>query len=196
MDSINERTLSDRHRKLLCGVTLPGELFGFECGDGWVSLVDGMLRLVDRYSAEHCLEIQVEQVKEKFGLLRVYVRGGDVVVDWILDVAELVSSCTCEVCGAAGRYYEINGWLQVRCLHHQLPNQREGVECSHNDFYAENFAKSVSLVLWFFKGNYAAWLNQECAALGRVRPVEALTTVQGCQAVHDLLKKLEHGVLI
>lgn len=196
LDSINEKILSDRHQKILSGAMNLDAPFNFECSGGWVSLIDGMLCLIERYGVEHCLEINVEQVKEKFGLLRTYVRGGDIVVDRILDVAELVSSCTCEVCGETGRYFEANGWLQVRCLHHQLPGMSEAIVCSFKEAYAMNFAKAVSLVLWFFKDKYASWLNQECLALGSVRPVEALTTVQGCQAIYGLLKRLEYGASI
>ncbi|MCX2690104.1 MbcA/ParS/Xre antitoxin family protein [Pseudomonas sp. DCB_CB] len=196
MDSENEKAIRNRHQALLGGVTEPEALFYFECGDGWVSLIDGMLSLIGKYSAEPRLEIRVEQVKEKFGLLRTYIRGGDVVVDRILDIAEMVSSCTCEVCGETGRYFEVNGWLQVRCLAHQLPNKPDAVICRYNEAYAVNFAKTVSLVLWFFKDKYASWLTQECLALGRVLPVEALTSIQGCQAIHDLLKRVEHGVVV
>ncbi|MFV3314374.1 antitoxin Xre/MbcA/ParS toxin-binding domain-containing protein [Pseudomonas sp. NY15374] len=196
MDSKNEMILWERHRTLLSSFAEPDVLFGFECLDGWLSLIGGMLCLIEKYRAESTLEVRVEQVKEKFGLLRTYVRGGDIVVDRILDVAEMVSSCTCEICGEPGKHFELNGWLQVRCLNHRLPNDPGAVVCSYNEAYAVNFAKTVSLMLWFFKDNYASWLNQECLGLGRVSPVEALATVQGCQAVYDLLKKMEHGVLV
>ncbi|AUF95791.1 hypothetical protein CXQ80_08035 [Pseudomonas sp. 02C 26] len=153
-----------------------------------------MLSLIGRYSAEHALDVRVEQVKEKFGLLRTYIRGGDVVTNRILDVAELVSGCVCEKCGMTGKYFEANGFLQVRCLQHQLPNQSDVTVCEYSEVYSVSFAKAVSLVLWFFRDQYANWLKEECLALGRVRPVEALTTVEGCHAVYDLLKRIEYGV--
>lgn len=196
LDSFNEKILTDHHRKLLNGLGPTESLYGFECHDGWVSLIDGTLRLITRYASKHDLEVKVDQVKEKFGLLRVYLRGGDIMVDRILDVAEVISSCTCEVCGGAGRLFQVNGWLQVRCLKHQLPRPEESTGCHYDESYAISFAKVVSLILWFFKDKYATWLNQECLALGRVRPREALTSTQGCEAIYDLLKRLEHGVIV
>lgn len=196
LDSNNEDILWGRHQALLSGCTEGDTLFGFECLNGWVSLIGGMLCLIEKYSAETALDVRVVQVKEKFGLLRTYVRGGDVVVDRILDVAEMVSSCTCEVCGEPGKYFELNGWLQVRCLNHRLPSDAGVATCHYSEVYALNFAKAVSMLLWFFKDKYAAWLNQESLGLGRIIPLEALATVQGCQAVYDLLKKMEHGVFL
>lgn len=196
MDELSERFLVDRHSKLFSGIDLSRATFGIECRSGWISLIDGVLCLVDRYGAEQELSIAVEQVKEKFGMLRVYCRGGDIVVDRILDVAELVSSCMCELCGSTGRLYKLNGWLQVRCVRHQLLETQEVVICRPDRVYAESFAKAVSKTLWFFKDKYAAWLGQECLALGKVRPLEALTTIEGCQAVVKLVSQLEHGVSV
>jgi len=194
VDSFNEKNLLDRHRKLLFDLAGAEVLFGFECNGGWASLIDGILCLVGKYGAKHNLNVRVVQVKEKFGLLRIYVHGGDVVIDRILDVAELVSSCTCEICGELGRYYEVNGWLQVRCLRHQLHMSSEATYVLSED-YSMNVAKTISLILWFFGGDYACWLSQECLALGRVRPIEALTSIHGCQAVYDFLRRQEHGVV-
>jgi hypothetical protein len=40
------------------------------------------------------------QIKEKFGTLCMYYDGGDARASGIVDMAENMSSCTCEVCGA------------------------------------------------------------------------------------------------
>ncbi|WP_409260060.1 MULTISPECIES: antitoxin Xre/MbcA/ParS toxin-binding domain-containing protein [unclassified Pseudomonas] len=196
MDDLSEKYLAEKYRKLFSEIDMTQMNFGFECRGGWVSLVDGVLRLVDRYGTEQQLSVTVEQVKEKFGMLRIYCRGGDIVVDRMLDVAELVSSCMCELCGATGRLYELNGWLQVRCVKHQLLEAQEVVICRPDRIYAESFAKAVSKILWFFKDKYASWLGQECLALGKVRPMEALTTIEGCQAVVKILSQFEHGVTV
>lgn len=195
MNNINESCLSNQHRALLLHGTDSEAHFGFECSDGWVPLIDGTLRLASRYATEHGLELRIDHIKEKFGVLRTYHRGGDLTIDRIFDVAELVSSRTCEICGDAGKLREANGWLQTRCLKHQLPNSPVSIGLTHSEFYAVSYAKSVSLILWFFGDKYTPWLTRDCVALGGVKPVEALATPEGCQQICTLLQRIQHGVI-
>lgn len=48
-------------------------------------------------------QLTVAQVKEKFGTLRFYADGGDHTSYCMISMAESMSSCTCEVCGAPGK---------------------------------------------------------------------------------------------
>lgn len=130
----------------------PINFFGFECGDGWYSLLySTFYTLYSKYSSAsyyekiqlknlknfgnyyetyynlhaynqsdkdlyfHLLEIiekakketlrakknlpKIEQVKEKYGTLRIYYSGGDKFVAGAIAVAESLSETTCEVCG-------------------------------------------------------------------------------------------------
>jgi hypothetical protein len=68
---------------------------------------------------------KVAQIKEKFGTLRFYIDNGNEVSNAIVHYAELMSEVTCEVCGNAGRTYEM-GWHKTLCREHAI--QRYGLE--------------------------------------------------------------------
>lgn len=63
---------------------------------------------------EACPQVIVDQVKEKFGSLRFYYHGGDEYVAGLVDMAEAMSSCTCEKCGNPGNI-EGSGWIKTLC---------------------------------------------------------------------------------
>jgi hypothetical protein len=51
---------------------------GFGCGDGWYPLIAELSQALTEYLAAHPeLDVEVTQVKSKFGRLRFYIRGGD-----------------------------------------------------------------------------------------------------------------------
>lgn len=58
--------------------------------------------------------VVVQQVKEKFGTLRFYYRGGDEYVAGLVAMAESMSASTCEKCGVPGKPRN-NGWVHVYC---------------------------------------------------------------------------------
>jgi len=62
-------------------------------------------------------QVVADQVKEKFGTLRFYYSGGDDVIDGMVQMAEAMSSVTCEECGAPGKTND-KGWLSTRCEAH------------------------------------------------------------------------------
>ncbi len=59
-----------------------------------------------------------EQIKEKFGTLRFYYRGGDDYIDGVVRFAEAMSGKVCEVCGAAGSLGG-NGYISTKCKEHK-----------------------------------------------------------------------------
>ena len=65
-------------------------------------------------------QVVFTQVKEKFGGLRIYYRGGDDYVQALVSFAESISYRTCEVCGrmddTVGR--NRNGWIRTTCIEH------------------------------------------------------------------------------
>lgn len=94
--------------------------------DGWQDLVE---RAVTRIAAAvvgapgGCL--QIVQIKEKFGTLRLYRRAGagfrhamGDAVQGAVDLAEARSACTCERCGEPGRLYRDAGVYQTACDTH------------------------------------------------------------------------------
>jgi hypothetical protein len=64
-----------------------------------------------------CSQVVVEQVKEKFGTLRFYYRGGDDYVDGVVRMGEAMTAVTCETCGAPGRQRG-GGWIVTLCDEH------------------------------------------------------------------------------
>lgn len=64
-----------------------------------------------------CAQVVAVQVKEKFGTLRFYHNGGDDVIQACVDMAESMSSVTCEVCGSPG-VSRSGGWIRTLCDDH------------------------------------------------------------------------------
>lgn len=89
------------------------------CGDGWYNIIDQVCARIDHY-LKYKQDVQVEfvQIKEKFGMLRMYFIGGDQYVHGVVDFAENISGVICEVCGKPGiKIY--NGWIKTRCSKHR-----------------------------------------------------------------------------
>lgn len=89
--------------------------FGFECGDGWFSLIYNLSKDIQDYIDRNNLnQVEVFQVKEKFGSLCFYIDQGD---DYIFDLINKVEkdSCSiCEFCGSPGKIIG-GGWLMCLC---------------------------------------------------------------------------------
>jgi len=83
----------------------------FECHDGWLGILAGLLP--DLVAADPV--VRIGQVKEKFGSLRVYVDAEVERVSVLIAAAERVSAVTCEICGDSGVTGQLNGWWSVRC---------------------------------------------------------------------------------
>lgn len=54
--------------------------------------------------------VKIEQIKEKYSDLRVYVSGGDEQIQGMINFAEYLCSKTCQNTGNAGAKYRKNGW--------------------------------------------------------------------------------------
>ncbi len=67
-----------------------------------------------RHVPEAIPQLVATQIKEKFGDLRFYFRGGDDYCDGVVRMAEAMSAVTCEECGKPGKI-EGQGWVSCRC---------------------------------------------------------------------------------
>jgi hypothetical protein len=99
--------------------------WGFDHGDGWFHILDSAMRLVqshidmERRRGKEIDQVVFEQVKEKFGMLTIYHRGGNTYTDGVLRMAEEISRYTCEECGAPGTPTS-SGWIRTLCdKHHE-----------------------------------------------------------------------------
>lgn len=93
-----------------------------ECGNGWTGIIDPLIEKITQLGGV------VNQVKEKFGGLRVYFDQGDSLAseaDWDafedqLELAQLEAERTCEMCGKPGRMMVKAGWHKTLCTEDAL----------------------------------------------------------------------------
>lgn len=81
-------------------------------GPGWRHIVEPLINLA------HVKNIQVTQVKEKFGTLRFYTDNTDDDFYRLVCNAEDLSAQTCEQCGKPGSLRTDSGWMKTRCDEH------------------------------------------------------------------------------
>lgn len=115
--------------------------FGLEIGDGWYDLVRSVCWMIKQHEdnkrwqkewrEKQTQEIQdsmgeepkyfpvkFDQVKEKYGGLRIYHSGGDEYVEGLISLAEAYSYHICDICGNKGESNK-QGWISVRCEAHR-----------------------------------------------------------------------------
>ena len=63
-------------------------------------------------------QVVADQVKEKFGGLRFYYHGGDKQIQGMVSLAEAMSYCICESCGAMNEFVSqtSGGWIKTSCV--------------------------------------------------------------------------------
>lgn len=95
----------------------PYPMFGIEVGDGWYNLLyelfEKIEREIDKGEAFHGFT----QIKEKFGLLRIYCIASDSIYDLITKY-EQKSAYICEDCGKKGKLRWPTGWYFTACDKH------------------------------------------------------------------------------
>ena len=89
----------------------PYELFGVECGKGWLKLIEPLIKECEEKG------YTIGQIKEKYGGLRFYVHNCPEEFQDKIDVAEEQSYHTCDVCGEPG-VLRGGGWLRTLCDTH------------------------------------------------------------------------------
>jgi hypothetical protein len=100
--------------------------WGIECGDGWYMLLDVMCHLL-QWDTDHNNskkgnnegrnpQIEVVQVKEKWGELRFYTTGYNDHQSGIISFAESMSHHICENCGSTDDVQETKtSWIRNLC---------------------------------------------------------------------------------
>jgi hypothetical protein len=105
--------------------------WGIECGNGWFDIISPLCFMIKNhennivwqteykqktqpdYQSDY-FPVKFDQVKEKYGGLRLYFSGGDEYVEGLVSMAEAMSYKICEVCGDRGSPNE-NGWISTLC---------------------------------------------------------------------------------
>jgi hypothetical protein len=112
--------------------TLSCMAWGFECGDGWSKLIEDMIKKIQQIVKEKQLtDFHFEQIKEKWGTLRVYTSNSCPEIDKVIEEAEHISAVTCEICGAPGKTRG-GSWVQTLCDIHSIRPEFD-VEKEAND---------------------------------------------------------------
>lgn len=92
--------------------------WGVDCGDGWFGILERMCQRIQEQmqkDPEHMQTFAFDQIKEKFGTLRVYFHGGNKMADEFVGQAERESETTCEACGSTEGIGRTSGYIQTLC---------------------------------------------------------------------------------
>lgn len=116
--------------------------FGIECNLGWYEIIsnvcwmiaqherniDGNRKYLEKNDPERLktlpeyFPVKFDQVKEKYGGLRLYFSGGDEYVEGLVSMAEAISYTICEVCGNKGEP-DKGGWISTLCESCRVDNK-------------------------------------------------------------------------
>ena len=91
--------------------------FGIECNIGWYDIISSVCYRIKQYEKNKQSDyypVTFDQIKEKWGGLRIYHSGGDDYVDGIIIMAEEMSYKICERCGCPGSPNK-QGWIMTLC---------------------------------------------------------------------------------
>lgn len=99
-------------------------------GKGWQPIVGKAARALDYVAPEW----QCDQVKEKFGGLRLYItlpedlsEAGIIAADFIVAAAEQKCAYTCEICGKRGSRSIDNYWHKTLCDQHAEERKQQQI---------------------------------------------------------------------
>lgn len=108
--------------------------FGIECGEGWYEILSSVCWMIKQHednikwrkeylekndpeklaSEPEYFPVKFDQVKQKYGGLRLYFSGGDEYVEGLVSMTEAFSYQVCEVCGNKGEPNK-GGWISTLC---------------------------------------------------------------------------------
>ena len=101
-----------------------GKYGGFAVGAGWYPILETLCSNIQHHidwkvkQGKDIAQVEVDQIKEKFGGLRFYYSGGDDEISGMVRMAEAWADIACEECGAAGKRRN-GGWIRTLCDKHE-----------------------------------------------------------------------------
>jgi len=105
-----------------------GKYGGFAVGAGWYPILEVLCSNIQHHldwknrQSLVVPQVEVDQIKEKFGGLRFYYSGGDDEISGMVRMAEAWADVACEECGAAGKRRS-GGWIRTLCDRHEEEHQ-------------------------------------------------------------------------
>ncbi|HBO3958495.1 hypothetical protein P3C80_30715 [Pseudomonas aeruginosa] len=162
--------------------------FPFECGNGWYPAVHAALSFASKRNEEKQLGLCIIQVKEKFGELRIYHRGGDALIEAGLGAASIIAASMCDVCSRLGYADNQGGWLAARCEDHRgLPAREVSDAYVLNERFVGELAEFVELLVMKLEDGAARWLLKAHPDLGGEQPLAIIIEEQSCAGVLSIL---------
>ena len=163
--------------------------FGFP-GSGWIDLLDALCERLQFWThRRNAVQLIAEQVKEKLGLLEVYVNaaGSEHITGeqkGMIRMASAMSERICEVCGHPGRLIDDDEtWCRMRCAAHRDHRTDDPVPALYV-FPGQGSAYVIGQVA--VRGTLAATLAEaDAAALLRAARKEGYDELQ-IVAIRDL----------
>jgi hypothetical protein len=114
-----------------------GKYGSFAVGKGWYPILETLCANIQSHidwrvkQGQDIAQVEVAQIKEKFGGLRFYYSGGDDEISGMVRMAEAWADIACEECGAAGKRRS-GGWIRTLCDQHEAERQALLKERSNN----------------------------------------------------------------
>lgn len=89
----------------------------WECGKGWWPMIEKVASAIDSFNAAHPdSPVEVSQIKQKFGGLRIYCYNAPEDIRQLIDLAVNASWHTCEKCGSiTGVTTNLEGYRLTLC---------------------------------------------------------------------------------
>ena len=116
MNADNQKALFKRFPKFFKQRKLPINqtcmCWGLEIGNGWFDL---MYELCEELEQLNSKGLEFTQVKEKWGMLRIYVNSATEECYDMIHEYEKKSSHICEECGKKGTNKQTFGWFSTMC---------------------------------------------------------------------------------
>jgi len=105
-----------------------GKYGGFAVGEGWWPIIESLCANIQSHTdwrvkqGQEIAQVEVNQIKEKFGGLRFYYSGGDAEISGMVRMAESWAGISCETCGDRGQRRS-GGWIRTLCDKHETMYQ-------------------------------------------------------------------------
>ena len=87
--------------------------YGIECNNGWHDLLNDLCEQIVKLNPPE--DFCFVQIKQKFGLLRIYVDNSNEEINNLINAVELKSAKICEHCGSDQHVTSEGSWIKTLC---------------------------------------------------------------------------------